>query len=190
MSYDIDKYSNQTDYSLIVKDVEEVEFQDANVKSLIKSSGGLLARIWPSERDKIIQEFQNKKLDAFLSQYYKRLHMAFDAQLKTIRQQYDSYLRRVSTELSQKDANFCMNKLQELSSSVDKIVESMATRCDDAIQHISTIKSDFVREKTLELYQNRYNDDCETIKFLLKQFNDAIKAHVNIPDISFTPPQY
>ena len=156
------------DYSMISKEIEEASFQDEKVRDYMKSSSGLLARIWPSEKDKIIQEFQNKQLDGFLSQYYKRLQMAFDLQLKTLKKQCDSYLVRVNTELNRRDAAFCQEQMFEAETA-----------------RISNIKAEFLQKKSMELLNKRIESNYDAIDYLLQKFIDGMKDRVNIPQVSF-----
>ena len=151
----------------------------------MKSSSGLLARIWPSEKDKIIQEFQNKQLDGFLSQYYKRLQMAFDLQLKTLKKQCDSYLVRVNTELNRRDAAFCQEQMRELETHTQEIHRSMDELFETETERISNIKAEFLQKKSMELLNKRIESNYDAIDYLLQKFIDGMKDRVNIPQVSF-----
>jgi len=147
--------------------VRNANFVDERARELLLSKRTLLQRLFPSQQDKIVEQWKGKMIQSAADFNIKLYEMASEARLESMKEKYTAGLMLLKAHYRQKVGAFMMAKMDELKDDVKtyqfKFLDDMRDkyRKADTVRDLPSLYNRFMRAVQEE--EVRYFDFLDSI---------------------------
>jgi len=134
----IAKQTMETDNELQCM-IQNNHFIDEKTKDYLFKNQTLIQRLFPSQKDRIIAEFQGKAVQSALDFRLNLYKLGSEFKLEAVREHFNALLLTIRGEYRQRVSEFMLSKLQELHIVVDVKQRSFIELAKTKLQYAQTL---------------------------------------------------
>ena len=156
----------------------QLQTEESFSNKILETHRGILSRLMPSAADKEIEEF---KADLIKTQATSRLELFRqykEFQRQSLRDALDALLVKGKIGLRGETAEFFATQYRELETSVTQIVNDFLDDCEKRLEDAESTKNELIREKRIQMVENRIEEFTQAVEILMARFSDIIKEGV------------
>ena len=153
-------------------------YVDDNTRAMLVKRPSLIARIFPSAKQRMINDIQNAVLSLSGEEYLANVRILFQFQRQALQEDLNDRLMRGAAALRTETIKVAQTKLVEVSAELSKNQKILIRQLEDDLEFCKTIKSGFLRSKYEEAIARHVEEVFDTFERLSKHFKDFLDLRI------------
>jgi len=153
-------------------------YVDDNTRAMLVKRPSLIARIFPSAKQRMINDIQNAVLSLSGEEYLANVRILFQFQRQALQEDLNDRLMRGAAALRTETIKMAQTKLVEVSAELSKNQKILIHQLEDDLEFCKTIKSGFLRSKYEEAIARHVEEVFDTFERLSKHFKDFLDLRI------------
>ena len=149
-----------------------------NTRAMLVKRPSLIARIFPSAKQRMINDIQNAVLSLSGEEYLANVRILFQFQRQALQEDLNDRLMRGAAALRTETIKMAQTKLVEVSAELSKNQKILIRQLEDDLEFCKTIKSGFLRSKYEEAIARHVEEVFDTFERLSKHFKDFLDLRI------------
>ena len=158
--------------------IQGFRYVDDNTRAMLVKRPSLIARLFPSAKQRMINDIQNAVLSLSGEEYLANVRILFQFQRQALQEDLNDRLMRGAAALRTETIKMAQTKLVEVSAELSKNQKILIRQLEDDLEFCKTIKSGFLRSKYEEAIARHVEEVFDTFERLSKHFKDFLDLRI------------
>ena len=153
-------------------------YVDDDSRAMLVKRPSLIARIFPSAKQRMINDIQNHVLAVSGDEYLKNVKILYLFQRQALQEELNDRLMRGAAAIRTETIKVAQAKLVEVSAELSKNQQTLIRQLENDLEFCKTIKSSFLRSKYEEVIARHIEEVFDTFDRLSRHFKEFLDLRI------------
>lgn len=158
--------------------IQGFRYVDDDARARLAKHPSWIARIFPSAKQRMINDIQNQVLSVSGEEYLKNVKILYLFQRQALQEELNDRLMRGAAAIRTETIKVAQAKLVEVSAELSKNQQILIRQLENDLEFCKTIKSGFLRSKYEEAIAKHTEEVFDTFDRLSKHFKEFLDLRI------------